>query len=160
MRVAKNSVLTLVRGNRHELRKRGLTSADVLALESIAYLAERGRGRSVRAAAVGRSLGVTRQAAHLRVRRLEAAGAIFRVGGAILLNVRGLLKWAAAAVRGRLEAVRRCFDRKKACSVKHVLTHRVQDMEETIGAGLVDRFDAVEQLRATYIPVHLRVHKG
>jgi hypothetical protein len=157
------SVLTVIRANRRELRNRGLSAADILFLESLAFVMGNGRARSVGIAAVGRLVGVSRQAAHQRSVRLEAAGAVFRVGGALMLNVRGLLSWAASAVKSRLEAVRRAFQRKKERSVKHLLTNRVIETKPTTNS-VTDPLLAVvgtvamnlEALKSMYVPVHLR----
>lgn len=154
------SILSVIRGNRHELRKRGLTGADIAALDSLAYLTALRRARSVRGAEVARSMGVSRQFVHRLVCRLEAAGAVIRVGGAIMLNVRGLLKWASDAVRGRLDAVRRCFVKKNARSVNARMTHRVKERETGETMVIPDRSEALKALAAGYVPVHLRVHRG
>lgn len=157
------TVLSVIRSNRRELRNRGLTAADILFLESLAFVTAQRRARSVGIAAVGRLIGVSRQAAHQRSLRLEAAGAVFRVGGALMLNVRGLLAWTASAVKSRLEAVRRAFQRKKERSVKHLLTHRGLDKNPSTNmftdpllAVVGTVAENLAALKSAYVPVHLR----
>lgn len=92
----------LIGRNLRELRKRGLSSADLLALEKLAILCRKGRG-IVRPSDLGRLLGISRQGAHARLARLAGAGVAVRLGRAVMLNVRGLLAMAADAARARAE---------------------------------------------------------
>lgn len=164
------SVLTEIRANRHELRKRGLTAADLLALESVAWV-QSGRRRSVRCSEVARLTGVSRQAASRRLQRLEVLGAVFRVGGAVMLNIRGLLRWSADGIAARLEAARRRFLKKKAECVNGLLSHRErkEPLAESGGVlALTDPLLAVvgtiaenkAWLAAHYVAPHLRQCRG
>lgn len=157
-----NPVLSEIRKNRRELRKRGLTGADLLAVESIAFV-QSGRRRSVHIAEVARLTGVTRQAAWRRIVRLEAIGAVFRVGRAVMLNVRGLLRWSADAIAARLEAARLRFQRKKAKVVTPPLLHRVKEVLTSPTEALLTICGTVAEnraaLKACYVPVHLRGYR-
>jgi len=117
---SEKSLLSMIRANRRGLRQRGLTGSDLLAVEAIAFVVGQGRKRSVRVADLARLLGVSRQAAHARVKRLEIIGALFRVGGAVLLNVRGLLRWSVESIAARVKAASRSFKRTKQDFVKHL----------------------------------------
>lgn len=97
--------LAAVRCNRHELRRRGLTSADLAQLE---LMLARPR---LPLAAIGRILGYSRSAAWHRARRLEALGAVLRLGARLLPNVRGLLRWAREGVAERRRAASRARPR-------------------------------------------------
>lgn len=153
----------MIRGNRRALRERGLTSADILALEVIAFQQEQGRVRSVRISALARLLGVSRQSVHRRLDRLHAAGAVVAIGRGVFLNVRGLLRWCAKAALDRLAAVRRSFERKKAPSVNARCATEGKKEETTVETGLdasLQVFGTVAENRAAlaalYVPLHLR----
>lgn len=88
--------LAAVRTNRRALRRRGLSGEDVSFLELWLAMPR------ASLAALGRIRGYTRQAARSRVVRLETAGAVVRLHGRMLPNVRGLLRWSAEGVRQRL----------------------------------------------------------
>lgn len=158
---ASRSVLTEIRKNRRELRKHGLTGADLLAVESVA-VALTGRRRSVHVAEIARLCGISRQAAWRRVVRLEALGAVFRVGRAVMLNIRGLLRWSAEGVAARLEAARLRFQRKKAKVVTGGLPHTVKQAVQASTDALLTVCGTVAENRAAlaalYVPLHLRVN--
>lgn len=97
-----SQMIGLISRNLRELRKLGLSSADLLALEKLAILCRKGRG-IVRVSDLGRLLGISRQGAHKRLSRLCAASCAVRVGRAVMLNVKGLLAMAADAARARAE---------------------------------------------------------
>lgn len=93
-------MIGLIAANLRELRKRGLTAADLLALEKLAILAKGGGGK-VRVADLGRMLGIGRSGAHKRLVRLEEKGVVVRFFRCVCLNVRGLLSVDAAAAKSR-----------------------------------------------------------
>lgn len=93
-------MIGVIASNLRELRKRGLSAADLLALEKLAILCRKGRG-IVRPSDLGRLLGITRQGAHKRLARLTEKGVALRVGRAVMLNVRGLLAMAVDAAKER-----------------------------------------------------------
>lgn len=160
-----NVLLSQIRANRRGLRLRGLTAADILALEAVAAVAPTG-ARRLSVAALGRLIGVSRAAALNRVRRLEAAGALIRMkslhrkrAGVLMLNVRGVLAWLETAVKGRLSGSNRLFSLWKRKTVNHLLTDNRTFQEKGLEAGEVgipDRQTALAALRACYVPVHLR----
>lgn len=158
-RSAQETVLSDIRKNRRELRKRGLTGADLLTVESIAFVLA-GR-RSCHAADVARLVGVSRQAAWRRIVRLEALGAVIRIGRAVMLNIRGLLRWATEGVAARLEAARLRFQKKKREVVNLLATHRSEEVQKPFTEPLLTVFGTVAENRAAlsalYVPVHLRV---
>lgn len=116
-----NSLLSQIRANRRGLRARGLTAADILALEAVAAVAPSG-SRRLSVAALGRLIGVSRVAALKRIRRLEAAGAVVRMRRTLILNVRGVLGWLESAVKDRLAAVKRRFSLGKSQNVNQRVT--------------------------------------
>lgn len=111
--------LAAVRTNRRALRRRGLSGEDVSFLELWLAMPR------ASLAALGRIRGYTRQAARARVLRLEVAGAVVRLFGRMLPNVRGLLRWSAEGVRQRLavaaERVRKA--RAEALARRNALKH-------------------------------------
>jgi len=124
----RNGLLSKIRSNRRGLRARGLTSGDILALEAIAAVS--GGGRRLSAAAIGRLVGVSRSTGLWRVRRLEAVGAIIRLRGAILLNVKGMLGWLETACRERLASVKRLFIKNKSKNVSFLATHNRTEIKK------------------------------
>lgn len=161
-RAAQETVLSDIRKNRRELRKRGLTGADLLTVESIAFVLA-GR-RSCHAADVARLVGVTRQAAWRRIVRLEALGAVIRIGRAVMLNIRGLLRWATEGVAARLQAARLRFQRKKREVVNLLATHRREEVLKPFSDPLLTVCGTVAENRAAlagmYIPVNQRKSRG
>lgn len=138
------SMVGLIAGNLRELRKRGLTSADLLCLEKLAILSLKGRG-IVRVSDVGRLLGIGRAGAHKRLKRLILGEVVVKVGRCVMLNVRGLLAMDAEAAKCRMARARELFswermpkrfrpapdtrqtDRKEAESEESGLVWTVQD---------------------------------
>lgn len=145
----RNEILSTIRSNRRALRQRGLTAADLLTLEALAVKAPEGL-RRVSIAALGRMTGVSRMTALRHVRRLEAVGAVVRVGCALGLNVRGLLSWAAEAATARLERAKALFLLRKAKAVTHSATQRsVKSLEEGRGSpcdAIPERHEALREL--------------
>lgn len=152
------SLLAHVRSNRNALRKRGLTAADILTLEAIIAACPNGL-RRFSTAAVGRMIGIKRSGAHARVARLMAVGAVFRVGSALGVNARGLMQWAEDGARDRLAALKSLYSKARGEKVRRPDTHRrPEDKKDDESCEIVSlsRFDALAQLRATYVPVWLR----
>lgn len=154
MTPASKSLLSLIRSNRKALRLRGLTAADILTLEAVAALAPCGF-RRLSVAAVGRMVGTGRQTSLRHIRRLEAAGALVRLGPALMVNARSVLKWCADAVRGRVETLKRLYAQRKSRCVTTRPTHRRQEAEEggnRADEALVipDRLTALADLRALW----------
>jgi DNA-binding Lrp family transcriptional regulator len=156
-----NRLLTQIRSNRHALRRRGFTSADLLALEALAHVAPNGL-RRLSVAALGRLIGIKRAGALARIRRLEAAGAVIRVGRALGVNAAALFKWAAESTRDRLAAFAKAkllkAKRKigNVCIRERIGEEKNQKAPQSAEWSIISRSDALEQLRATYIPPHLR----
>lgn len=98
------AMLGLISRNLRELRKHGLNGADLLTLEKVAILAQKGAG-IVRTVQVGQMLGIGRSGAHARLARLVQLRVLVRVGRCVVLNVRGLLAIAADAAKARAERV-------------------------------------------------------
>lgn len=119
------SLLSCIRSNRRALRARGLTAADLLTLEALAVKAPTGFAR-VSVAALGRMTGVTRMTALRHIRRLEAVGAVVRLGPALMVNARSVVKWAADACVSRAAHVKRLFLLRKSARVTGSATHRRQ----------------------------------
>lgn len=133
-----NSLLSQIRANRRGLRSRGLTAADILALEAVAAVAPSG-SRRLSVAALGRLIGVSRVAAWKRIKRLEAAGAVIRMRRTLILNVRGVLGWLEAAVKDRLASVKRRFSLAKSQNVNHRVTDNRIEKERGLEYGpLID----------------------
>lgn len=101
-------MIGLIAGNLRELRKRGLSAADLLALEKLAILCSRGSG-IVRVSALGRLLGIGRAGAHKRLARLTEKGFAVRVGRAVMLNIRSILAMACDAVKARASRAKELF---------------------------------------------------
>lgn len=155
---ARNSLLSQIRANRRGLRARGLTAADILALEAVAAVAPSG-ARRLSVAALGRLVGVSRVAALKRVRRLEAAGALIRMRRTLILNVRGVLGWLESAVKDRLASVKRRFSLVKSQNVNQRVTYNRTETERGLEAGemvIPDRQTALAALKSSYIPHYLR----
>lgn len=154
MTPASKSLLSLIRSNRKALRLRGLTAADILTLESVAAFAPSGF-RRLSVAAVGRMCGTGRQTALRHIRRLEAAGAVVRLGPAIMVNVRSVLAWCADAVRGRVETLKRLYAKRNSERVTRRVTHRRQQDDEGSSVAdeamvIPDRQTALADLRALW----------
>lgn len=107
-----SSFVGLIAKNFRELRKMGLTSADLLALQQLAILCRNGSG-IVRVSSLGRLLGISRSGAHYRLARLERLGVVVRVGRAVILNVKSLLRMAARAVVARAAHAKELFSWQK-----------------------------------------------
>lgn len=91
--------LSECRRNRKGLRQRGLTGEDITFLELWLAMPRASY------AALGRIRGYSRQCARTRALRLQELGAVVLVGGRLVPNARGLLRWAVAACQRRLHHV-------------------------------------------------------
>lgn len=156
------TTLSKIRSNRRELRKRGVTPAGLLVLEACAYRCGDGMAR-VSVAALGRMVGVSRSAALRQVQRLEALGALVRIGSAIMLNVRGVLSWCTSAALARVEHVKRLYLRKKQAAAARVFGGGVAPAAGSTPVPVPlpvpssqSRQEALAELAASYVPVHLR----
>lgn len=149
------TILSEIRSNRKELRNRGVTPTGLLILEALAYKAPNGLVR-LSVAALGRMVGVGRSTALRHIQKLEAIGAVLRLGPAIMVNAKGVLKWCADACRNRAAHLKRLFSKKKSQHVRTRATHRevhISKPEENSETwGEMHRSYAVEALAATYIP--------
>lgn len=136
--------LGAVRTNRRALRRRGLSGEDVSFLELWLAMPR------ASLAALGRIRGYTRQAARARVLRLEAAGAVVRLYGRMIPNVRGLLRWSAEGVRQRLAvaAERLREARAKSLACRKVLKDWCNSTNDNV--ALSDR--GTKPLEASKVP--------
>ena len=162
------SPLSVIRSNRKELRKRGCSAGDLLILEAVAFKSPQGGLVRVSVAAVGRMVGVGRSSALRSIQKLERLGAVVRIGAAMMLSVRFVLKQLLSDAVERAKSLRRafCLHRKRlrerselikaletkaeSESVAHCATHRAKYISPDavpVGHGSV-----VEG----YVPVHLR----
>lgn len=163
----KISNLSVIMRNRRELRKRGVTPAALLVLESIARAAPEGMAR-VSVAAVGRMVGIGRASALAHVRRLEARGLVVRMGPAMMVCARSVLRVAADAVNARAQHLKRLFLKKKAqAAARMAALYQVPAPDASckapasfFDAGSPDRATARAELQRLYVPVHLRQAKG
>lgn len=157
------STLSIIRANRRELRNRGVTPSGLLMLEALAVEGQRRKTSGfirLSVAALGRIAGIGRSTALRHVQRLEQIGAVMRLGPAIMLNVKGVLKWCADACKKRSAHLRRLYSKPKSQRVRTRATHseekytsnQAQPEPKPIG----DRLDALSWLRSNYIPPHLR----
>lgn len=159
--------LSTIMRNRRELRKRGVTPAALLVLESIARAAPEGMAR-VSVAAVGRMVGIGRASALAHVRRLEALGLVVRMGPAMMVCARSVLRVAADAVKGRAQHLKRLYDKKKAQATARMAalyqsgsSDAGRDRPASFGDPVSpDRAAARAELQRLYVPVHLRQAKG
>lgn len=132
------SMVGLIASNLRELRKRGLTPADLLALEKLAVLARNGSG-IVRVSDLGRLLGIGRAGAHYRIGQLVAKSVAVRVGRCVILNVKGLLAMAADAVKARLARAKELFSWERMPKRSKPLTDtRQEDKKEAKNAPISD----------------------
>lgn len=153
------TILSEIRSNRKELRNRGVTPTGLLLLESLAYKAPGGFVR-LSVAALGRMVGVGRSTALRHIQKLEAIGAVVRLGPAIMINAKGVLSWCAQACKNRAAHLKRLFYKRKSESVRTLVTHRelnkTNDGETHQTWQNADASDARAVLAATYIPHWLR----
>lgn len=119
------SLLSLIMRNRREFRARGLTAADLIVLESIARHCPLGM-RRLSVAEVGRLVGLHRSTALHHVRRLEAFGAVVRLGAAMMCNARAVHAWSADAVKNRALHVKRLFSFRYSQLVGRRLPDRIK----------------------------------
>lgn len=149
------TILSEIRSNRRELRNRGVTPTGLLILEALAYKAPGGFVR-LSVAALGRMVGIGRATALRHVQKLEAIGAVIRLGPAIMVNAKGVLSWCAQACRNRAAHLKRLFHKKKSQHVCTLPTHRellLTDSQESPETWAnLHRTDATAILAATYIP--------
>ena len=148
-------------------------------LEALAFKAPGGLSR-ISVAALGRMAGVGRSTALRVVQRLERIGAVVRVGPSIMLNTASVLKWLAAGcmeraracrqrylaekerARRRREAAKALKEKAESESVAYHATHRERIYNSGADAGWLvpERAQALAELSATYVPVHLRGKKN
>lgn len=150
----------MIMGNRREFRARGLTAADLIVLESIARACPAGM-RRLPVAEIARLVGLHRSTALHHVRRLEAFGVVFRLGAAMMVNARSVLSWAADAVKNRALHVKRLCLLRYSQLVGRRLPPRVKkDIPAAVVPDLAmpspDRASALADLKAAYVPLHLR----
>lgn len=151
MAMSSRSTLSLIRSNRYALRQRGIGATGLLILEALAYKAPSGFVR-LSVAALGRMVGVGRSTALRHVQRLEACGAVTRLGPAILLNVRSVLSWCAEAVKERAAHAKRLFAKRKSQHVSTRHTHREEYTPQASSCLELSREEALRQLQTTYVP--------
>lgn len=159
--------LSVIMRNRRELRQRGVTPAALLVLESIARAAPEGMAR-LSVAAVGRMVGIGRASSLAHVRRLEALGLVVRMGPAMMVCARSVLRVAADAVKGRAQHLTRLYRKKKAqAAARMAALYQVPPPDAgrkapaSFGdAGSPDPARARAELQRLYVPVHLRQAKS
>ena len=108
--------LSHIMRNRRELRNRGVSAGALHVLESIARACPKGLTR-LSVAAIGRMIGITRSVTLRHVQKLEALGLVVRIGSAIMVNARTVLRMAADAVKNRAAHLKRLFTKRKSKSV-------------------------------------------
>ena len=134
--------------NRRQFRRYGLTGEDMSFLETWVS------NPKASLAGIGRMRGYSRQTAHRRAVKLQAIGAVLRVGRRLYFNVQGLLRWCAegaterAAALSRAQQARRLAAKglkllRKSESVTPPVTHRGKDYVPSAENG-----DAPEAIRA------------
>lgn len=157
-----NTNLSTIMRNRRELRARGVTAGALHILEAIARQAPEGLVR-LSVAALGRIAGIGRSTALRHVQRLEELGMVVRIGPAIMVNAKTMLKVAADAVKNRAAHLKRLFLKRESKSVRTRQQHRTRTLlldhdSAQIGETMA-RADAMRQLRETYIPPYLRKNR-
>ena len=150
--------ISLIRRNRANLRARGLNGSDIQMLEEIALQMRSVKMKTLRGSYLGKCLGVSAQWANRVCARLAALGLITRFKtGLTRLNTEKLHDICAKTARfirrkptKWLKAKRKLETRNNGVHNKDINTKR--DCEMVIP----DRATARKELKATYIPVHLR----
>lgn len=145
--------------NRKQLRRQfGLSFQAVECLLKLMNLRAFEKPRATQAD-VARALGVDRSRVCLHLKRAECLGLLVRVGRTYFFRLSVLQNAVSQAELARGAAhLKRAFARKvlelgvKSGFVADRATHTEQEYLEGIGS----RADALQSLRDTYIPVHLR----
>lgn len=149
--------------NRMQLKRQfGLSFQCVEVVLKLATLRAYGKPRASQAD-VARAMGVHRTVVCRQLKRAEAAGLLVRIGRtyffrlAALLDAESQAEIARRVAKLKREFVRKCRKvKQKIASVNDRLTHTVEEYLEPV----VTRSEALEGLRSTYIPVHLRKFQG
>jgi len=161
------SALTAVRRNRKGIRRKlGLTSQAVQCAEE--YVAMSLTKPRVTASDVARCLGLHRSQVSRHLKLCCEVGLLVKVGRTFVLMAKSVLSWSAefaAQRRQHLAALRskRFKSLTKSRFVAYGSTHTTKkDLGQLEGSEtgalpvFSDRLEAVAQLAATYVPVHLR----
>ena len=148
----------MIRRKRHALRKQGLTLCEINALEEVALLMRGQKIRIIRGSYLAAALGVSAQHANKLLRRLAALDLITRFKtGLMRLNTEKLNEISVTAAKTVRRKVSKWLKQKSksACRNHGVLN---KDISKKQGAELplLARKEALNALRATYVPVHLR----
>lgn len=153
-----NTNLQIIMRNRKQLRLRGVTAGALHILEAIARQAPGGFVR-LSVAALGRIAGIGRSTALRHVHRLEALGLVVRLGPAIMLNAKTMLAVAAEAVASKAAYLKRLFLKKKSKTVRTRQQHGTYLDTNGVSEPLLSREESLADLRAMYIPPHLRKNR-
>lgn len=149
--------------NRKQLRRQfGLSFQAVECLLKLVNLRAYGKPRASQAD-VARALGIDRARVCLHLKRAESVGLLVRVGRAYFFRLNVLKDAATQADLARRAAhLKRAFVRKcRELGVKSgFVAHRATHTEQEYFEGTVARGDALQSLRDTYVPVHLRKSKA
>ena len=164
-----NQQLALLRSNRRALRQAGFTGAQLQSVEKYFEL-KKTNPRTTRAD-VARVLGTSRQTTSKHLKIAEAGGLIVRLGQTLILFTSTVLNSQKATIQARLKSFKSFITNYFSENVIHGMRHRGQKdkkEEQTIKtpskdaqnpAPLLDHYTAMQELKATYVPIHLRTHK-
>lgn len=152
-------MISHVRSSRRVLRKLGLTSAEMCVLDELALKLWSGTIRTLRGAHLARCMGVSRQWVNTILRRLADLGLILRwKTGLIRLNVEMLSK----INRTRAKKSRRKPTKwlknliKSRCGNNGFPLKERELRKEEKAMRYDDRQTSLRDLKAMYVPVHLR----
>lgn len=147
--------LKLLSKRRRTLRQMGLTTCTLQFVEK--YFQLKRTNPRVSLADVSRVLGYSRSLATRYMKRAEELQLVVRVGNTFILFAKTLLVLAAS----KLNQIRkRLYLKAKSKSVHTRSTHRETNIFSNENWGYQTRQEALADLKASYIPVHLRRHKA
>lgn len=166
-----SATLTMIRQNRASLRKTGFNSAEIQCLEELA-LTLRNKPARITGAYIAKRLGVTAQWANKIMRRLDAAGVITRYKTMfVVINCEKLRKISVRAINRARRKMPNALKKVLKSACRNPVFHKgkserekgkpnpflapPQDENQRLLASM-SRQEAMRDLKATYIPVHLR----
>ena len=154
--------ISLVRQNRANLRAAGVTAAELQMLEEIALQCNRGSTlRFLRGSYLANCLGISRQWSNALLRRLADADLILRFKtGLIRLNLEKLHKISETTLkRARRKMLKPLKMLLKSGRGNTAFPNKEISLSKGETSPKLCRSEALAELSATYIPLHLRKNR-
>ena len=143
--------LTAIQKNRRTLRGMGMTSQGIQIIET--YFKLKHRNRRVGYADVARVLGIHRSLVTRHFKRAEALNLVVRIGPTAILMAKKVLKLGLAKAK---QIRKRLYSQRKSKFVDTRSTRKGNNNNSRVYDSGITRSQALQDLKAMYIPPHLR----